>query len=64
MEQLLDLDELSKKIKVKPQTIYDWVYHKRIPFVKVGNLLRFDEGLIEQWIKKSTHIPESCKNGF
>lgn len=57
MESLLTIDELSTYLNVPKKTIYDMVYTKRIPYGKVGRLLRFDKQLIDMWITKNTEIP-------
>jgi len=42
--QLLTIDELSAYLKISRFTIYDWVYRKKVPFIKLGRHLRFQEG--------------------
>jgi excisionase family DNA binding protein len=57
MDKLLDIDELSELINVKKSSIFDLVYRKKIPYVKVGNRLRFRIDLIEAWLQQKTFIP-------
>jgi len=67
MESLLTIDELSTYLKVPKKTIYDMVYTKRIPYSKIGRLLRFDKQLIDTWISRNTKIPfdmNFCYNKF
>lgn len=47
---LLSIEEVASKLKVSVNTIYAWVNQRRIPFVKVGRLLRFQTEAIELWI--------------
>ncbi|OGS21908.1 MAG: hypothetical protein A3J83_03265 [Elusimicrobia bacterium RIFOXYA2_FULL_40_6] len=61
MENLLNIKQLSEFIGVKEKTIYDFVYHDRIPFVKIGRLLRFRREIIEEWIESKTHLSQSRK---
>jgi excisionase family DNA binding protein len=44
---LIDIDELAARLSVAKGTLYNWVYLKRIPYIKAGRCLRFDadEGL-------------------
>ena len=35
-------------------TIYSWVWQKKIPYTKIGHLLRFDVQVIDQWIKENS----------
>jgi len=39
---LIDINELSRILSVAKGTLYNWVYLRRIPFIKVGRCLRFD----------------------
>jgi len=45
---LIDINELSRRISVPKGTLYNWVYLKRIPFVKAGRSLRFDPAEVIQ----------------
>ena len=38
-------------------TVYAMVSQRRIPFVKVGRLLKFDLGLLDGWIQQNTIMP-------
>lgn len=42
MTALIDINELSHRLSIAKGTIYNWVYLRRLPFVKVGRSLRFD----------------------
>ncbi len=52
MNSLIDINKLSLKLSVKPMTIYGWVHEGTIPHFKLGRLVRFDEVVIEEWLKK------------
>jgi excisionase family DNA binding protein len=39
---LIDINELSRRLCVAKGTLYNWVYLRRIPFVKAGRCVRFD----------------------
>jgi excisionase family DNA binding protein len=39
---LIDINELSRRLSVPRGTLYNWVYLRRIPFIKAGRSLRFD----------------------
>lgn len=39
---LIDIDELAMRLSIAKGTLYNWVYLKRIPYVKAGRCLRFD----------------------
>ena len=40
--ELIDINELSRRLSVARGTLYNWVYSRRIPFVKAGRCVRFD----------------------
>jgi len=39
---LIDINELSRRLSIPKGTLYNWVYLRRIPFIKAGRSLRFD----------------------
>jgi excisionase family DNA binding protein len=39
---LIDINELSRRLSVPKGTIYQWIYKRRIPFIKAGRSVRFD----------------------
>lgn len=49
-EVYLTLNELCEWLKIPKTTIYDYTYQKKIPFVRVGKLLRFPQKMIELWL--------------
>ena len=54
---LIDTKELSNLLGVSEKTLYGWVHQRKIPFLKMGGLLRFDLGDIEKWIQKKKVQP-------
>jgi excisionase family DNA binding protein len=45
---LIDVEELSLRLNIAKGTLYNWVYLRRIPFIKVGGALRFDLEEVQQ----------------
>ena len=55
-KKYLKIDELSEYLgEVKVNTIYSWISQKKIPFTKIGRLVRFDIGKIDEWIKSHSN---------
>jgi len=54
---LVDIRVLADYLGISPDTVYTMVSQRRIPYVKVGRLLRFDLKVIEEWIKQKTIMP-------
>ena len=50
METLIDITELGKRTSIKIATLRKYVAKRKIPFVKVGRLVRFRPSEIDGWI--------------
>ena len=55
--RLLNMTEGAEYIGVEVQTLYKMVSQRRIPYVKVGRLTKFDPRLLDEWIRKNTVMP-------
>ncbi len=51
---LINVKQLSESTGLSVFTLYSWINQKRIPYVKVGRLVRFDPKRIEKWIEEKT----------
>ena len=51
MNHLLDVDELAKYLKLRKQTIYNWLSQRRISGIKLGGVWRFDKREIDKWLR-------------
>jgi excisionase family DNA binding protein len=54
--QLIDINELSSRLNIAKGTLYNWVYLRRIPFVKLGRALRFDPNEIDRIVRISSTL--------
>ena len=61
--KLINTQTLANLLDVSPRTIYDWVYKKRIPYHKLGSLLRFSCEEIERWLKSNRVNVEISRDG-
>ncbi len=52
-DRLLDVNEASVMLGLKPSTLYQWAYERRIPVVKLGRALRFRISTIQKLISDS-----------
>ena len=51
-DRLLDVREASEMLAVKPSTLYQWAYQRRVPTVKLfGRALRFRLSVIQELMK-------------
>lgn len=50
-DTLLTIAEVADILRVSPKTIYNWVYRRMIPSIKIGRgLLRFRREDLRRWI--------------
>jgi excisionase family DNA binding protein len=59
--RLLDIQEVAEYTGLSVHTLYTMVSQKRIPYVKVGRLVKFDLGMLDGWIKQHTVMPMAAK---
>lgn len=52
---LLSVSDLSAQLNMEPKTVYAKVEAGKIPFLKIGSLLRFKQDEINAWL-------EICRN--
>jgi excisionase family DNA binding protein len=53
---LRDINELARRLSIPKGTLYNWVYLRRIPFVKLGRALRFNPEEIERIVRSSSTL--------
>ncbi len=53
-KRFLGIKQLAGYLGIKEGTVYVWVCHRKIPFVKVGRLVKFDMRKIEKWLEESS----------
>ncbi len=61
---IVTIAELSKILKVKEKTLYQWAELGQIPSLKLNGCLRFDLNEIFQWIKSCKREPHSSYNSL
>lgn len=50
--QLWTVEQVAHYLNVKARTVYDYVYNRDLPSLKVGGSLRFRPAEIEAWIEQ------------
>lgn len=61
---IVTIKELSKVLKVKEKTLYQWAALGQIPCIKFNGCLRFDLDELYQWIKSCKKEASSGYNPF
>ena len=59
MQRLLDIDDLAGYLKLKKQTIYNWLHQGKFTGIKVGGVWRFQRREIDAWLKSRRHLSKS-----
>ena len=52
--KLVGIKELAEYLGIKTDTLYSWIYQRKIPYVKVGRLVKFDSIQIDEWLSKNS----------
>jgi excisionase family DNA binding protein len=53
-KQLLDTKEAAQYLGISRNTLYEWVIQNKIPYIKVGRLVKFRKEDLEAWLKRRT----------
>lgn len=59
MTKLIDIEELAMYLKLKRQTIYNWLHEGKISGMKVGGVWRFDRKEIDSWLKSRRRLSKN-----
>lgn len=63
MARLIDVDELANYLRLKKQTIYNWLSQGKISGIKMGGVWRFDRKEVDAWLKTKRHYLKDTKSG-
>jgi excisionase family DNA binding protein len=55
--RLLSMQEAAVYLNIPLNTLYKMVSQGKVPVVKINRLNRFDQVLLDDWIKKNTRMP-------
>ena len=50
--RFIGVKELSEYLGISKHTVYYWVGMRKIPYVKMGKIVKFDLREIEEWLKE------------
>jgi excisionase family DNA binding protein len=51
-KQLLDTAEASQLLGISRNTLYEWIVQRKIPYIKVGRLVKFRKEDLQKWLEK------------
>ena len=49
-KRFIGVKELSQYLDIRVNTVYSWVCLRKIPYVKIGRLVKFDLKEIDKWV--------------
>ncbi len=52
--RLITIKEASEYLGIKVNTLYSWVSQKKIDYVKMGRLTKFDIRVLDKFIENNT----------
>lgn len=50
---LMTPDEAAKYLNISKLTLYGWTSKRKVPFRKVGRLIRFEKDELDNWTRRS-----------
>jgi len=50
-KRFISIKELAECLGIKIGTAYSWVYQRKIAYVKIGRLVKFDKIELDKWIE-------------
>jgi len=53
-KRFLNVHEAAQYLGVTGGTLYAWVCYRRIPYVKIGRLVKFDLKQLDAWTQKNS----------
>ena len=54
---LIDINALAARLGISVNTVYSWVCQRKIPYVKIGRLVKFDQRDINAWVEQRKVAP-------
>ena len=57
--QLLTIDQLAERLGITVRHVRRLVADRRVPYIKVGRLVRFDPNAIKAWLDAARRDPDA-----
>ena len=51
-KRFIGIKECSEYLGIPKGTLYSWTFSRKIPYIKMGKLVKFDLQELDGWIKK------------
>lgn len=56
-KKLMTVDEAAAYLGLSVHTLYSWTSQRKVPFIKLGNRVRFDGKKLDAWLESLTKKP-------
>ena len=63
MDRLLTIEDVTDLLQVKKSYVYHLTHTRQIPFVKIGNHVRFRRADLEDWLASQLREDRSGEEG-
>lgn len=63
MVRMLTLAEAATVLRLSPKTLYSWTSRKKVPHIKLGGRLLFNERELEAWLASFRVTPQGYNDG-
>jgi len=63
-DTIMTIEDVAKYIKVSERTVLDWAQKGDIPAGKLGNVWRFQQSEIDQWVKNKLSVKQNIEKGI
>ena len=57
-KRFIGVKELATYLDIRVNTVYSWVSMRKIPYVKMGRLVKFDLKEIDKWVLHFKQDPQ------
>jgi len=57
-EKLIGVKEAAEQLGIQINTLYSWIYLRKIEYVKMGRLVKFKQSTIDQFVDTHTILPQ------
>jgi len=58
-KQLLDTKQAAQFLGISRNTLYEWIIQKKVPYVKVGRLVKFRSEDLQKWLERRLQEEEN-----
>ena len=51
-EKYMTIEEASRVTTLAKSTLYSYVFHRAIPFIRIGGRIVFEEEVLQKWMRR------------